>query len=48
MGLRSTLMPMKLVEHADELMQHAEILLMENQTIMRYDDRVLAEDRMLK
>jgi len=48
MGLRETFMPMKLVEHTDELMQHAEILLRENQSIMTYDDRVLAEDRMLK
>ena len=35
---------------ADELMKHAEILLgnHHHQAIMRYDDRILAEDRMIK
>jgi hypothetical protein len=47
MDLRSTLRPMKLVKHADELMQYAEILFGDNQAIMRSDDRILAEDRML-
>jgi hypothetical protein len=46
--LRSSLIPMKLVERADELMQYAEILLRDHQAIMRHDDRILAEDRMLK
>jgi len=39
---------MKLVEHADQLMQYAEVLLREHQAIMRHDDRTLAEDRMVK
>jgi hypothetical protein len=39
---------MRLVEHADELMQYAEILLRDHRAIMRHDDRILAEDRMLK
>ncbi|KAI0278597.1 hypothetical protein BGY98DRAFT_972907 [Russula aff. rugulosa BPL654] len=38
---------MTLVERADELMQYAEILLRDHQAIMRHDDRILAEDRML-
>jgi hypothetical protein len=39
---------MELVEHADELMQYAEVLLGDHQAIMRHDDRTLAEDRMVK
>jgi hypothetical protein len=39
---------MSLVGHADELMEYAEILLRDHQAIMRHDDRILAEDRMLK
>jgi len=46
--LRPSLIPMELVKHADELMQYAEILLGDHQAIMRHDDRILAEDRMLK
>jgi len=37
---------MKLVEHADGLMQHAEVLYEKHQPIMQPDDRILAEDRM--
>jgi hypothetical protein len=47
MDIRSALRPMKLVMFADELMQYAETLFRERQSIMRSDDRVLAEDRML-
>ena len=39
---------MGLVEHADELMQYAEILLRDHQAIMRHEDRILAEDRIVK
>jgi hypothetical protein len=39
---------MKLVKHADELIQYAEILLSDHQSVMRNDDRILAEDRMLR
>jgi hypothetical protein len=44
----SSLIHMELVEHADELMQYAEVLLGDHQAIMRHDDRTLAEDRMVK
>ena len=39
---------MKLVEHADGLMQHAEVLYEMHQHIMRPDDRMLAKDRMTR
>jgi hypothetical protein len=48
MDLRSNLRPMKLVKHADELIQYAEILLRDHQSMMRSDDRILVEDRMLR
>jgi hypothetical protein len=38
---------MKLVKDADELMQHAETLFRGHKSMMRSDDRILAEDRML-
>lgn len=44
----STLRPMKVVEHADGLMQHAEVLYEKHRPIMRPDDRMLAEDRMTR
>jgi len=47
MDLRSTLMPMKLVEDADEILHHAEILFRDHQSIMRHDDRILAEDQIV-
>ena len=42
------LKPMKLVERADGLMQHAEVLYNKHRPIMRPDDRMLAEDRMTR
>jgi hypothetical protein len=48
MDLRSTLMPMKLVEHADEILHYAEILFRDHQSIMRQGDRNVAEDQMLR
>jgi len=41
-----TLRPMKLVEQADGLMQHAQALYEQHEPIMRRDDRMLAADRM--
>jgi hypothetical protein len=41
-------MPMKLVEQADGLMHYADTLLRDHQSIMKRDDRILAEDRMLQ
>jgi hypothetical protein len=38
---------MKLEERADEPKQYTEILLSDHQAIIRHDDRVLVEDRML-
>ena len=40
--------PMKLVERADGLMQHADVLYNEHRPIMRPNDRMLAEDRMAR
>ena len=48
MDFRSTLMPMKLVEHADEILHYAEILFRDHQSIMRQGDRNVAEDQMLR
>jgi hypothetical protein len=39
---------MKLVERADGLMQHAEVLYNKHRPIMRPDDCMLAEDRMTR
>ncbi len=46
MDLRSTFMPMTVVEQADELMQQARILMGNHQSMMGNGDRVLAEDQM--
>jgi hypothetical protein len=43
-----TLRPMKLVEHADGLMQYAQVLYEKHRPIMRPDDRMLAEDRITR
>ena len=40
--------PMKLVERADGLMQHAEALYNKHRPIIRPNDRMLAEDRMTR
>ena len=48
MYLRSTLMPMKLVEHADGMVQSAEVLFRNHQSIMRGDDQIMAEDWILR
>lgn len=39
---------MKLVEHADGLMQEAEKLFQDHQSIMRGDDRTLSEDQLIR
>lgn len=48
MDLRSSLMPMKLVEHGDELLHYAQILFRDHQSIMRSEDRILVEDHMIR
>ena len=39
---------MENVQRADELMRHAEMLLGNHWANMRHDDRILAEDRMIR
>ena len=48
MSIRSTLTPMKLVKHADGMVQSAEVLFRNHQSIMRGDDQILAEDWILR
>jgi hypothetical protein len=40
------LMPMKLVEHADALIQHAHVLFENHEPMMNTNDRRWAEDQM--
>ena len=48
LDLCSTLKPMKLVEHADGIMEEAERRFRDHQSNMRSGDRDVAEDRLIR
>jgi len=48
MDLRFAFKPMSLVKYADEIMKSTEVLFRENHFLIRSDERVWVEDRILR